>query len=67
MEDELCGGVAGCGHPKKEHSRVAGDSRTACAHQLSKGGRSITCSCRRFKAVRSSSSISGRAVTTAHG
>lgn len=59
MSDEkLCSGLAGCGHPVSEHTRSAGDSRTACTHKLSKGGRNITCPCRRIKGVRAGSPVS---------
>lgn len=53
MKDaDLCGGLGGCGHPRGEHKRQAGDSRAACTHRLSKSGREITCCCRRFKGTR---------------
>lgn len=66
-EEKRCGGVAGCGHPAEEHKRIAGDSKTACTHKLSKGGRDITCSCRRFKGVRTRSSVSKRQPEVVNG
>jgi len=63
MKDKgLCGGLGGCGHPRNEHSRIAGDSVTACTHELSRSGRNITCSCRRFKGIRVDSTRSVGAV-----
>jgi hypothetical protein len=62
-----CSGLGGCGHPLDEHRRIAGDSRTACTHKLSRSGRDISCACRRFKGVRSGSSVSKPLAVTYHG
>lgn len=57
-EEMLCEGSGACGHPRREHKKNIEGFQAACTHKLSRSGREVACSCRRFKEVRTGSSVS---------